>query len=184
MRAFRFPSFALLSVLVAGSAVLYAQDEKQQENKPQQEEPRPEARQPEAKQPEMKAPKEGEAKPPQGEKRDEKQYEKQDQRQSHDQMRGEHQEQGHARPTGKSAHIPDEKFHAQFGREHKFVAQRPVIVEGQPRFQYGGYSFVLVDVWPSEWAYTDDVYIDYVDGDYFLYDLLHPGERIALFVVL
>jgi hypothetical protein len=180
MRAFRFLSFALLSVLVAGSAALYAQDEKQQENKPQQEEPRPEARQPEARQPEMKAPKEGEAKPAQGEKRDEKQ----DQKQSHEQMSGDRQQQGHARPTGKSAHIPDEKFHAQFGREHKFVAQRPVIVEGQPRFQYGGYSFVLVDVWPSDWAYTDDVYIDYVDGDYFLYDLVHPGERIALFVVL
>jgi hypothetical protein len=174
MRAFRFLSFALLSVLIAGSAALYAQDEKQQE------EPRPEARQPEARQPEMKAPKEDEAKPPKGEKRDEEQ----DQKQSHEQMNGARQEQGHARPTGKSAHIPDEKFHTQFGREHKFAAQRPVIVEGQPRFQYGGYSFVLIDVWPSDWAYTDDVYLDYVDGDYFLYDLLHPGERIALFVVL
>lgn len=180
MRAFRFLSFALLAVLVAGSAALYAQDEKQQENKPQQEEPRPEARQPD-----MKAPKGDQAKPPKGENRDEKQYEKQDQKQqSHEQMSGERQQQGHARPTGKSAHIPDEKFHAQFGREHKFAAQRPVIVEGQPRFQYGGYSFVLVDAWPVDWAYTDDVYIDYVDGDYFLYDLLHPGERIALFVVL
>jgi hypothetical protein len=179
MRAFRFLSFTLLSVVVVGSAALYAQDEKQQE------EPRPEATQPEARQPEMKAPKKAdEATPPKGEKRDEKQDQKQDQKQSHEQVSGERQDQGHARPTGKSAHIPDEKFRAQFGREHRLVAQRPVIVEGQPRFQYSGYSFVLVDVWPSDWAYTDDVYVDYVDGDYFLYDLLHPGERIALFVVL
>ena len=155
---------------------LYAQDEKQEENKPKQEEARPEP-----KQDEMKAPKQDEAKPPKQEKREEKQGERQSQMSTGHQEPG---QQGHARPAGKSAHIPDEKFHAQFGREHKFAAQRPVIVEGQPRFQYGGYSFVLVDVWPTDWAYTDDVYIDYVDGDYFLFDLLHPGERIALFVVM
>jgi hypothetical protein len=64
------------------------------------------------------------------------------------------------------------------------VAQRPVIVEGQPRFQYGGYSFALVDAWPADWTYTDDCYIDYIDGEYFLFDLRHPGMRIALFVVM
>jgi hypothetical protein len=90
----------------------------------------------------------------------------------------------HARPAGKGGHIPDDRFRTQFGRSHTFVAQRPVIIEGQPRFQYGGYSFILVDPWPADWAYTDDCYIDYVDGDYFLFDLLHPGERIALFVVM
>jgi hypothetical protein len=59
-----------------------------------------------------------------------------------------------------------------------------VIVRGQLQFQYGGYTFELVDAWPGDWAYTDDCYIDYVDGEYFLFDLLHPGVRIALFVVL
>jgi hypothetical protein len=59
-----------------------------------------------------------------------------------------------------------------------------VVVDGQPRFESGGYTFVLVDPWPQDWAYTDDCYIDDVDGDYFLYDLLHPGMRIALFVVM
>ena len=59
-----------------------------------------------------------------------------------------------------------------------------MIVRGQPHFQYGGYNFELVDAWPADWAYTDDCYIDYIDGEYFLFDLLHPGVRIALFVVL
>ena len=59
-------------------------------------------------------------------------------------------------------------------------AARPSVVNGQPTFQYGGYSFVLVDPWPVGWAYSDDCYIDYVDGEYFLFDLVHPGVRIAL----
>ncbi len=58
-----------------------------------------------------------------------------------------------------------------------------VVVQGQPGIVYGGYSFVFVDVWPAEWSYDDDCYVDYVDGEYFLFDVLHPGVRIALFVV-
>ena len=96
-----------------------------------------------------------------------------------------HQAQSeHARPAGKSAHIPDEKFRAGFGRQHTFVVSRPTIVEGQPRFQYSGYWFEIVDPWPSAWLYTDDVYVDYIDGEYFLFDLLHPGVRVAVFVVM
>jgi hypothetical protein len=88
----------------------------------------------------------------------------------------------HARPAGKSAHIPDAKFRATFGRQRPFKVSRPVVVNNQQTIQYGGYNFVLVDAWPAEWAYTDDVYIDYIDGEYFLFDLLHPGIRIAVFV--
>jgi len=95
------------------------------------------------------------------------------------------QERGmeHGRPAGKSARIPEDKFRQHFGRQHTVVINRPVVVEGQPRFQYGGYWFVIADPWPSEWAYTDECYIDDVDGEYYLYDLTHPGIRIALFVV-
>jgi hypothetical protein len=64
------------------------------------------------------------------------------------------------------------------------VVNRVTVVEGQPRFQYSGYWFALVDAWPADWAYTDDCYIDYVDGEYFLFDLLHPGIRVAVFVVM
>jgi hypothetical protein len=89
----------------------------------------------------------------------------------------------HGRPTGKGGHIPDDKFRASFGRQHPFVISRPVIVENRPRFQSGGFWFEIVDPWPTVWAYTDDCYIDYIDGEYFLFDLLHPGVRIAVFVV-
>ena len=43
---------------------------------------------------------------------------------------------------------------------------------------------MFVDPWPVEWVYTDDCYIEYIDGDYFLFDVLHPGVRVALFVVM
>ena len=197
MRALRILNSAVLATLVATSAALYAQDEKQQEEKPaRQEQPRPEPKQqeqprPEARHEEMKAPRQDEAKPSKQEKQEQKQEQKMEDNRSRE-MRPAQQEparpeghnDAHARRQGRGGHIPEERFHAQFGRSHHFHAQRPVIVEGQPRFEYGGYSFVLIDAWPGDWAYTDDCYIDYVDGDYFLFDLLHPGERIALFVVM
>jgi hypothetical protein len=92
--------------------------------------------------------------------------------------RGDHNQQ-----AGRGGRIPDDKFRAQFGREHRFNA-RSIIVQGRPQFQYGGYNFQLVDSWPSDWAYTDDCYIDYSDGQYYLIDLLHPGIRLAVFVVM
>lgn len=84
---------------------------------------------------------------------------------------------------GKGARIPDDKFRAHFGRQHTLVVNRPVMVENQPRFQYGGYWFEIVDPWPVGWAYTDSCYIDYIDGEYFLFDLLHPGVGVVIFVV-
>jgi cytoskeletal protein RodZ len=89
---------------------------------------------------------------------------------------------GQARPEGRGGHIPDDKFKASFGRSHTFKVSRPVVVNNQTTIQYGGYSFILSDPWPAGWAYTDDCYIDYIDGEYFLFDLLHPGVRIALIV--
>jgi hypothetical protein len=84
----------------------------------------------------------------------------------------------------RGGHIPDDKFRGSFGREHHFVIHQATTVQGQPGFEYGGYSFILADGWPAGWAYTDDCYVDYIDGEYFLFDLLHPGVRIALIVVM
>jgi hypothetical protein len=80
--------------------------------------------------------------------------------------------------------IPDDRFRANFGRAHVFVINRPVIVEGVPRFQYGGYWFVIAGAWPAGWAYTDQVYVDFIDGEYYLLSPVHPGVQIAINVVL
>ncbi len=201
MRALRLLNLTVLSVLIGSSALVYAQDEKPQEEKPaRQEEAKPQPKQEEA-----KPSRQEEAKPS---KQDNKQMEKQDQKrgqetsreeakpqgQEHPEMQNEHAQPaqrpemqndrgGHNQQAGRGGRIPDDKFRAQFGREHHFNA-RSVIVQGRPQFQYGGYSFELVDAWPSDWAYTDDCYIDYIDGQYYLIDLLHPGIRLAVFVVM
>jgi hypothetical protein len=80
--------------------------------------------------------------------------------------------------------IPDDKFRAHFGREHTFHVGHPVIVEGRPRFQYGGYSFIIAQPWPAGWGYDDNVYVVDVNGVYYLVDLAHPGVQLELQIVL
>jgi hypothetical protein len=83
-----------------------------------------------------------------------------------------------------SARIPDDRFRASFGQEHVFVISEPVIVEGFSRFQYGGFSFGFIQPWPDGWYYTDDVYVDYIDGEYFLFNPYYPGTRVSISVVI
>jgi hypothetical protein len=79
----------------------------------------------------------------------------------------------------RNAHrIPDQDFRAHFGREHAFrVARRD-----DRRFNYGGYWFVYSQPWPAGWSYDDDVYVDDIDGEYYLIDPVHPGIRLLLIV--
>jgi hypothetical protein len=79
--------------------------------------------------------------------------------------------------------ISDEHFHAHFGREHYFAVGRVTVLAGHPHFAYGGYRFEIGQPWPARWAYTDHCYIDFVEGRYFLFNLRHPGVRVAVAVV-
>jgi hypothetical protein len=83
-----------------------------------------------------------------------------------------------------SGRIPDQRFRSNFGRDHRFRINEPVLVGGYSRFQYGGYWFGFVEPWPVGWYYTDDVYIDYVDGGYYMYDPYYPGARFSISVVI
>jgi outer membrane biosynthesis protein TonB len=74
--------------------------------------------------------------------------------------------------------IPDQDFRAHFGREHAFrVARRD-----DRRFNYGGYWFEYSQPWPAGWSYDDNVYVDDVDGEYYLIDPVHPGIRLLVIV--
>ncbi len=91
--------------------------------------------------------------------------------------------QGQHRMAQKEKKIPDEKFRSSFGRQHTFKVQRTQVINvAQPVIVYGGYNFQLVEAWPADWGFDDDCYVDYVDGQYFLFNAFHPGVRIAVFV--
>jgi len=75
--------------------------------------------------------------------------------------------------------IPDDRFRASFGREHSFRVNQADYSRDR-RFQYGGYSFVFVDEWPSNWLYTQDVFVVEIDGVYYLCNAMYPGVNITL----
>lgn len=181
MKLIRLVRIFVLISLLGGGGLIYAQDQ-QSDAKPPQEEARPEATKPaqdeaappRQQQDDVKPPKQDDVKPPRDESKPAKQEDAKPSRQAEPAKGADNQ---HGR-------IPDDKFRAHFGRQHTLVINRPTIVNGQPRFQYSGYWFTIVDPWPVGWAYTDQCYIDYIDGEYFLFDLLHPGVRVAITVVL
>jgi hypothetical protein len=201
---------AVLFLLFLLAAFAWAQEPQREETKPpQQEEPgaRPprdaapphqaahdEARPP-RQQEEMKPPQQQEQmKPP----RQEKPEKQEGAKPPKDEARPAHEQRGQEKPgqqaqqrqrpaRGQGRRIPEEKFRASFGRQHTFTVNRVInqttIMPGQTQFVYVGYTFVFLDPWPAEWAFTDDCYVDYVDDDYYLFDVLHPGIRVALLVV-
>lgn len=88
------------------------------------------------------------------------------------------------RAADRGRRIPDDQFRTHFGREHRFHVRRDEIVNvQQPIVVYGGYSWELAEPWPSDWSYDDDCYIDEVNDEYFLFDVMHPGMQIAVFLV-
>jgi hypothetical protein len=176
----------LVAVLVLGvSSLVFSQDQdKEPKAPPQQEAPR-----------DVAPPRSDEAKTPKPEKQEVQKPENQKpdkdngkaNREEKDMNNGDRTQNAKARPVGKSAHIPDAKFKSNFGQQHKFAATRVItqrtIVAGQTQFVYSGYTFMIMDPWPAEWAYSDDCYIDYMNDEYVLVDVLHPGIYITLFVV-
>ncbi|HXP42957.1 MAG TPA: hypothetical protein VN833_22080 [Candidatus Acidoferrales bacterium] len=179
----------LLGLLLGTCGVMTAQDghdeaKPQQQEEPKQDEAKPPRQQSEPRDAkpsrEQEQPKAQEAKPSNNQKQDEKQ---------NGEMRS-GKEQDHAAQNNGAARaseqrgqrIPDDKFRSNFGRQHTFRV-RTQVVEGQPRFQYSGYWFALATPWPGDWDYADDCYVDYIDGEYVLIDLRHPGVQLALIVV-
>jgi DNA mismatch repair ATPase MutL len=200
------------SLLTLGfAAPSYAQD--QQEDKPKQQEsgkpqdakpehegkPKQQAEPPKTPNEQPRPEKEREAKPPKQQPQAEqpktekqsKQAEKQNEQQQKEQQKQYGQQRGYSQEQsaqssghGGGGRIPDDRFHAHFGREHHFHVGHPQIVEGRPHFEYGGYSFIIVQAWPADWGYDDDVYIVDDGGVYYLCDVAHAGVQLELDVVL
>jgi hypothetical protein len=162
---------AVLVLTLGAAAPVYAQDEHQDE-RAQQEDKKAQQDKP-AQQDDKKAQQDDKKTEQNKSAQQEKQQEK---------PAAQHEQQTE-RANNNHGRIPEDRFRANFGREHVFVINRPVIVEGQPRFQYGGYWFGFSQPWPTGWAYSDNVYVDYVDGGYFLFNPFHPGIRVVIIVI-
>jgi hypothetical protein len=83
-----------------------------------------------------------------------------------------------SRGEGQHGRISDGHYASSFGSGHSFHVSRGQY--NSRRFDYGGYSFGFVDPWPVDWGYSDDVYVVYSDGRYYMYDHVHPGVRISI----
>ncbi len=97
-------------------------------------------------------------------------------------QRGQQQQRasrGSQTPAGHGS-IPEAKFRASFGSAHTFHVNRSQFANGSGRFQYGGFWFNVLNPWPAGWLYTDSVYVDYLNGGYFLCDPVHPGVYLSI----
>jgi hypothetical protein len=74
--------------------------------------------------------------------------------------------------------IPDDRYRTNFGQDHRFRVNESDY--RNRRFQYGGYWFGFVGVWPSDWLYTQDVYVVDIGGVYYLCNPMYPGVNIEI----
>ena len=167
MKAIGIIGTAALSLLLGIAAPTYAQEQHEQ---PEGQKDKP------AQQVEKKAQPE---KPAKQEEKNAKPEEKSGQQQSQQAKPEQQAERAGGKGNGR---IPDDRFKANFGREHTFrVSQGDY---SSRRFQYGGYWFGFVGAWPGNWLYTQDVFVVDINGVYYLCNPVYPGVNIALNVTL
>ena len=187
MKAIGIISTAALSLLLGLAAPGYAGQEKQGEPekqaKPEQQHAQQQKQTQPAKQakPEQQhAQQQKQAQPARQAKPEQQRAQQQKQQDQRNQQRHAQQQKQQARQGGARAgsRIPEDRFRANFGREHTFhVSQADY--RGH-RFHYGGYWFGFVDPWPSNWLYTQNVYVVDMNGVYYLCNPMYPGVNIAL----
>jgi flagellar motor protein MotB len=166
-------SAAVLSLTLGIAAPTFAQQE-QHEQEEQKEKP---AQQQEKKTQSEKPAKQEEKSAPQEKKNTKQEEGKAPQQQQHGQQAKPGQQAQRASGNG-GGRIPEDHFRAHFGQEHRFR-----VSEGDyrnHRFQYGGYWFGFADPWPSNWLYTQDVFIIEINGVYYLCNASYPGVNLTL----
>ena len=186
-------STAVLSFTLGVAAPAYAQQEQhdqqeEQKAKPSQDEkkaqPEKPAKQEEKNTQQQDRNKNQEEKSAQQQNKNNQQEQKNaQQRDRNNEQEEKNAQQQHSQPAQRAGgnggnRIPDDRYRANFGQEHRFrVSQSDY---SNRRFQYGGYSFGFVDAWPSNWLYTQDVFVVEIDGVYYLCNASYPGVNIEL----
>ena len=85
--------------------------------------------------------------------------------------------------------VPDNDFRRRFGRNHFFrIFGLPYMeVGGYPRFQYNGLWFSMVEPYPEYWGDNwyrgDDMYVNYNDGGYYMFNRRFPGRPGVAIVI-
>jgi hypothetical protein len=159
--------------LLLGSTTAYAAQDRPEEAKPEKQEAKPEAKP--APKTEAKPAARSEAKP---EAKPGKQEETQKPAEKQQQQKVQQSKSAGAKSGGAHGRISEAHYSASFGSSHHFHVNQGEF--NNRRFNYGGYSFGFIDAWPVGWYYTDDVYVVYDGGGYFMYDVVHPGIRISV----
>jgi flagellar motor protein MotB len=165
-------STAVLSLTLGVAAPAYAQQEQRDQQEEQKAKP---AHQDEKKAQPEKPAKQGERSTQQQDKNTKQEEKNAQQQQKHTQQAKPGQQAQHAG----GGRIPDDRFKANFGREHRFRVSQADYSRNR-RFQYGGYWFGFVDPWPSNWLYTQDVFVVEINGVYYLCNPMYPGVNITL----
>jgi len=186
MNLLGFLSTAVLTLTLVVAPV-YAQEQHeqqeekgkpaQQEKKAKPEEKKAQQEKP-AKQEEKSAPQEKNAG------QEKKATQQQEKNTKQEEKSAQQQHEPKAKPTqqaqrGGGGRIPEERFKANFGQNHRFHVSQADYRDGR-RFQYGGYSFGFVDPWPSNWLYTEEVYVVEINGVYYLCNPMYPGVNLTL----
>jgi flagellar motor protein MotB len=177
-------STAVLSLTLGVASPMYAQQEQHEQK--EEEKAKPEKNEKKA-QPEKAAKQEQKpaAQHEKNAKPEEKNVRQQENNTKQEEKSAQQQHAQHSQPAQQHAanRIPEERFKANFGQEHRFHVSQADYSRDR-RFQYGGYWFGFADPWPSNWLYTQDVYVVEINGMYFLCNPMYPGVNIALNVTL
>ena len=152
----------LLSLTLGASSAAYAQDQHEQQEE-QKDKPAEKKAQPE--------------KPARPEEKN-----AQEEKNTKPEEKNTQQRAPEAKPAQHAGRIPADRYKANFGREHTFRVSQGDFRSG--RFQYGGYWFGFGGAWPSNWLYTQDVYVVEIDGMYYLCNPMYPGVNLVINVTL
>jgi len=170
--------------LTLGAAVPgYAQQEErgQQDEHAQQEDKKVQQDKPAQQEEKRAQPEEKKAQQEKPAPQDERHTAQQEQRSEPEKPAAQHEQQAQ-RAQGNHGRIPDDRYKANFGREHTFRVNQGDY--NNRRFQYGGYWFGFAGAWPNNWLYTQDVYVVDVNGVYYLCNPAYPGVNVELIVQL
>jgi hypothetical protein len=181
-------STAVLSMTLVAAAPVYAQEQHEQEEKGKPAQQEEKKAQPEKKAQQEKPAKQQEKSAQQekntGQEKKATQQQEKNTKQQEEKNAQQQKREPQAKPAqqaqrGGGGRIPEARYKANFGQEHRFHVSQADYSNGR-RFQYGGYSFGFIDPWPSNWLYTQDVYVVEINGMYYLCNPMYPGVNLSL----